>query len=166
MRLKTLITMALVCGAVSFASGNSSEEKVELKNVKVRIIEAEKFYRISEFLGGGENTGRRVILRTTPEERGGTYFILRFSKSIKKLPEDLDITLDFYEAGSTLLHSYRLPFPEERKGTNKLFLGVTCDTIEKKYPPVAWRLALEDSNGQVYTDIKSYLWEIPEDFED
>jgi len=135
---------------------------VELENVRIRFIEAEKFYRISEYFTGEENQGGRVIVRTQPEERGGTYFILRFSERIRTLPPDTFISLDYFQPGSTSLESHRIALPKNRKSTNKLFLGVTSSEEESSTLPVAWRIGVEDASGQLLSEYKSYLWEIPE----
>jgi hypothetical protein len=42
-----------------------------------RATAAESFDRISEYFGGGENSARRIVLRSRSGDRAGYYFLVR-----------------------------------------------------------------------------------------
>src|SRR5687767_6584559 len=63
--------------AVVASSAWSRAAEVELLRIWPGWRDAESFDRISEYFGGGENTGRHVVLRTQPDVRTGYYFLVR-----------------------------------------------------------------------------------------
>lgn len=153
-------TAGLTFLVVSLLQGN---EAPEITNVKIRWIEAEKFYRISEFFTGRENTGNRIILRTT-EERGGVYFMVYFQEDVNDLPSLQSISLEVLSPINEEISRFDFQLPDERKQTRLIFIGLTGN--EWKIPmniPVAWRIIASDEGGQEITDYKSFLWEFPED---
>jgi len=162
LRYRSLWVFLFLCFAGCFFSFASATEHLEIDNVKLRLIESEKFSRISEYFTGEENTGRRLFLRSEPSERGGLYFITRLSENVKKLPAQVKVCVDFFETGSAVMQHYQFELPERRKNTNRIFIGITGDERLEKGLPVAWRIYFTDSNGSLYAERKSYLWEMPE----
>lgn len=135
---------------------------IEIENVRLRIIDAKTFYRISEFFTGHENQGRRVIVRSDSEQRGGLYFIIRFSESTEDFPVGLRLAVDYYTAHSGRMKHQEFDLPYPMKGTNKIFAGITQEDTEVLTLPIAWRIQLLREDGAAYGDLKSYLWEMPE----
>ena len=140
----------------------SAAGKIEIENAKLRIIEAGTFTRVSEYFTGHENQGRRVIVRSDPENRGGLYFIIRFSESTKDFPQGLRLAVDYYsmKQGKLDHQEFELPYPMKR--TNKIFAGITAEETKDTTLPIAWRIQLLRQDGSVYSELKSYLWEMPE----
>jgi len=135
---------------------------VSIQNVKLRQIEAEKFRRITEFFTGRENTSGRVFLRSDPAERGGLYFITRIDDKLTNLPAGMKVGIDFFEAGSAQMRQYIFALPMVLKETNKLFIGLTDEGMLEKQLPAAWRVYLLNPDESLHSELKSYLWEMPE----
>jgi hypothetical protein len=156
------VLILLLVSALFVGNVLCNADNIEIENVKLRIIDAKAFSRISEYFTGRENQGRRIILRTDPEQRGGLYFIIRFSDSMKNLPRGLNLSLDYYAAGSGKLNhcGYEMPYP--LKPTNKVFAGITSSDTIKLGIPIAWRIQLLTQDGSIYSELKSYLWEMPD----
>ncbi len=142
--------------------GLESRHEVEIENVKLRLIESRKFTRISEFFTGKENMGRRIILRSNPQERGGLYFIVKMDTKMSDLPDGIQVGVDFFDAGSAIQKHYKFQLPAERKPSSRLFIGITGDGRLEQEVPVAWRVYLEAATGELVAELKSYLWEMPE----
>ena len=138
------------------------DASIGIENAKLRVIEAKTFYRISEFFTGRENTGRRVIVRSDPEQRGGLYFIVRFSESTEDFPVGLKLAVDYYTARSGKMKHQEFALPYPMKRTKNIFAGITQEDTEGLRLPIAWRVQLLREDGTVYSELKSYLWEMPE----
>ncbi len=163
--MKLFGKIGLLTVGISLLNTNAllANESPEITNVKIRWIEAEKFYRISEFFTGRENTGNRIILRTT-EERGGVYFMVYFQEEVNELAELQSISLEVLSPLNEEISRFDFQLPEERKDTRLIFVGLTGNEWEMPLNiPVAWRIIASDARGQEITDFKSFLWEFPED---
>ena len=139
-----------------------ASEAVKIENAKLHIIQATKFTRISEYFTGHENQGHRVIVRSNPDYRGGLYFIIRFSESTRDFPKGLHLSMDYYSAKQGKLNHQEFALPYPMKRTNKIFAGITAEEIDEMVLPIAWRIQLIREDGSVYSELKSYLWEMPE----
>lgn len=138
-------------------------ETVEIKNVKLRLIESQKFYRISEFFTGIENTGKREIIRSDPKFRGGLYYILNLSCSIQDLPEGTSYLIHYYaaEANKVLSEEFH-PTDLKKKNVHTVFLGITHSDEHNSSLPIAWKVQLLNKDRSVLVEKKSYLWEMPD----
>ena len=57
---------------------------------------------------------------------------------------------------------HRIAVPNERPRGKDLFLGLTgADWPDPEARPVAWKLTLENPDGEVILERKSFLWERP-----
>lgn len=146
----------------ALAVESAEHRVVSIQDVKLRQIEAEKFMRISEFFTGRENTSGRVFIRSNPAQRGGLYFIARLEEKLTKLPAGMKVGIDFFEAGSAQMRQYIFEIPKVLQETNKLFLGLTDEGMLEKQLPVAWRVYLLNADESLHSELKSYLWEMPE----
>lgn len=154
--LKYGIIMVCFLGAMSVVA-----KAIEIENVKLRMIEAEQFIRISEYFTGKENTGKRVILRSDPDHRGGLYFVVRFSESVQSLPENIKLSVEFYLTGSVHLNHFDFDLPSPLKNTRRIFVGITDPSVDSKRFPIAWKIRVY-LTGETYCERKSYLWEMPD----
>ena len=51
--------------------------EVEFVRIWPQWRDTDSFLRISEYIGGKENTGRQTVLRSQPDNRDGFYFLVR-----------------------------------------------------------------------------------------
>ena len=96
--------LALICllSVACSTTKESSETAVKIVEVHPRYIEAETFKRISEYMTGKENPGKRVIIRTNPRQCDGYYFALVIDRNVRKLPPDAYIQGEFYTSKSSM----------------------------------------------------------------
>ena len=161
MRIFSLIlTSLLLCTACS-TTVVEPELNIEIKAIMPRYIEAENFTRISEYLTGKENQGRRVIIRTQPRAREGFYFILVLNKNVRKLPADTYILGEFYTPTSLDAQTHRFELPSTLPGTDEIFLGLTgADWPQKDAQPSAWRFTIKNSREETLAQKQSFLWSL------
>ena len=126
-----------------------------------RYIETETFKRISEYMTGRENPGKRVIIRTNPRQRDGYYFVLIIDQNVRKLPPDAYIQGEFYTSKSLDLQTHRFEFPAILPSTREIFIGLTGDDWPREGAvPAAWRFTIKNSQGQILAQEQSYLWSL------
>ena len=121
--------------------------------------DAASFKRISEYFDGKENTGGEAILRTHPDQRGGYYFLVRVANpgAPRAVTARLEIITD--TTAKPVVHTFTTDL---KSGDTVFHLGLTgSDWPDSKTNPVAWKLDLTDTAGQVLVSEKSYLWEKP-----
>jgi hypothetical protein len=114
------------------------------------------FRRISEYVGGQENTGREVVLRTQTEPRDGYYFLTRVKTDTAV--SDANLVLEVVLPGNPAVHTYTFPAALSEGG--KVYqLGVTgTDWPDKGTRPAAWRLSVRRADGAVLAERSSFLW--------
>ena len=160
MRIFSLFLFSLLCAACS-TTEEAAKPDLKIKEIMPRYIETEDFKRISEYMTGKENPGRRVIVRTNPRQRDGFYFILILDRNVRKLPPDAYVVGEFYTADSVDLKSHRFNLPSILPGTRELFLGLTGeDWPQKDVLPSAWRFTIKNSREEVLARKQSYLWSL------
>lgn len=135
------------------------DSKVEIVEIILRYIEEENFKRISEYLTGRENPGKRVIIRTRKRQRDGFYFILILNKNVRDLPPDAYIEGEFYTYKSLDKETHRFNFPSELPKSREVFIGLTGeDWPQREAVPAAWQFTIKNSRGEILGQKKSYLW--------
>jgi len=135
----------------------------EIKDVLIRQKEANDFRRISEYLGGDENTGGRIILRTDAEDRGGRYFLLTIAAPEKSIPAESRFVLDYILPGMKQAEQVTFTVPASQQ-TREVLLGMTGDKEPAKDDELlAWRIRILDTSGNTLAEKHSYLWELPEE---
>jgi hypothetical protein len=122
--------------------------------------DAESFERISEYFGGGENTGRQVVLRTQAGVREGFYFLVRVKAAAAIANARYEVNVIRPDAPAAKVFTFPASIPAKE---TVFQLGLTgADWPEgKDAHPVAWKLVLRSSDGRVLAEQKSYLWEKP-----
>ena len=130
--------------------------------VSVRYLDKQAFLRISEYFDGKENTGNRLICRSPPASRAGLYVILSLKEPTRKLPHDLTARWQVISPKAPDPVEHRIAVPNERPRGKDLFVGLTgADWPDPEARPVAWKLTLENPDGEVILERKSFLWERP-----
>ena len=134
---------------------------LEIVEIIPRYIETEHFKRISEYMTGKENPGRRVIVRTNAKQRDGYYFVLILDRNIRKLPPDAYVLGEFYTPQSLDLQTHRFDFPSILPSTREIFIGLTGeDWPQKEAVPAAWRFTIKNSKEEILAQKQSYLWKL------
>ena len=120
---------------------------------------ADSFRRITEYIGGTENTGREIVLRTQAETRDGYYFLTRIKADAPVTGATL--MLELVLPGNPAVHTYQ--FPVELPSGNKVFqIGITgTDWPDAQTRPAAWRVTVRTADGNVLADSPSFLWRVP-----
>ncbi len=124
--------------------------------------DAADFDRISEYLGGGENTGGHTILRTHAEVRAGFYFLVHFERGVPTAGTKFELQVIRPDAPEAKTFSFSAS-PAAPNARPVFELGLTGADWPggAKARPAAWRLALLDADGRVLAEQKSFLWENP-----
>ena len=145
---------------VSFVVSFARATEVEFVRVWPEWREAESFERISEYFGGGENTGGHLILRTHADARAGYYFVVRLARAASL--EGAKFEVSVIRPDTTEPKTFALPVAAPRKD-DVVELGLTGADWPggKNAHPVAWKLTLRAADGRVLAEQKSFLWENP-----
>ena len=158
--LSLLFLLSLLCAACG-TTKEAVKPDVQIKEIMPRYIETENFKRISEYMTGKENPGRRVIVRTQPGQRDGFYFVLILNRNVRKLPPDAYITGEFYTSKSPDIQSYRFELPSILPNTREVFIGLTGDDwLQKDVLPSAWRFTIRNSREEIIAQKQSFLWSL------
>lgn len=164
MTLIRAIFSVFICLLIAACASVEKEavRSVEIEEIKPRYIEEESFKRIGEYLTGVENKGDRVIVRSSPEQRAGYYFVLVLDTSVRQLPSGTVVEGEFYLPGSAELQRHDFALPARRPKTKEIFLGLTGETwpFDETAVPAAWRFTVKDANGLVLAEEASYLWSL------
>lgn len=150
--------LLLLCPSESIA-----DEGLKVEKVRVQSMEAKAFFRIAEYFTGREHFGKRVILRSDPEQRAGIYFVVYLNRKLEKLPSGTLFELEFLQPGTSRLRRQDFVLPEIRKSTDVVFLGLTDSEQAERGLPVAWRIRVGKADGEKFAEYKSYLWELPQE---
>jgi hypothetical protein len=148
-----------VAALLLFALPSLANAAVSIVHVWPSQRTADSFRRISEYMGGPENSGRETLLRTKPEAHEGCYFLTRL-KADAPLP-GATLVLEVVLPGSPAIHSF--PFPVDIPAGGKVFqVGVTgADWPNAQTRPAAWRVTVRTADGTVLADSPSFLWRVP-----
>lgn len=121
----------------------------------------ESFMRVSEYFTGRENTGGQTYLRSKPEQRAGYYFLVRVKNSGERHEAarlELQVITPHSPAPAT--YSYTVEVP---RGRHVYQIGLTgSDWPNVEEAPVAWHIAVFDSQGNPLVTDQSYLWSKPD----
>lgn len=122
--------------------------------------DAQSFDRISEYFGGRENSGGRLVLRSHADVRAGYYFVVRLAKGAEI--SDAVFELSLVRADSPEPRTWSFPVAAlGRDQTVELGLTGTDWPGGARSRPVAWKIALRTAGGRVLAEQKSFLWEKP-----
>lgn len=155
-----MITRALRLSLVWLTLGAASAFAADVTIVPVATgwREAASFKRISEYFSGKENTSGQLILRTHPDQRSGYYFQLRINTATAVSAQAV---LQVITPDTATPRIFKFP-ATLNAGKTMLNLGLTgADWPDLKINPVAWKLDLLTTDGQLIATEHSYLWENP-----
>ncbi len=142
--------------------GLVSADAPKIRAVELRAVDEDYFQRLPEFVTGREFSGRRIIRRTSPESRGGLYFVATGNWRGMGKEADYFAEVSWIDDADIEMRTerFRIPGSERRRG-RALFLGLTG----KEAPPLrarpdipVWRLRLLDHEGAVLAEETSWLW--------
>lgn len=139
----------------------ASSAELSIVHVYTGWRDAASFKRISEYFNGQENTSGTTILRTQPAQRAGFYFLVRIANPAGPRSAQARLEIIGDTSAKPVIHTFTVPI---ESGETVLQLGLTgTDWSDAQANPVAWKLAIIDSEGHVLATEKSYLWEKPTD---
>lgn len=162
MPIYCLALLSLFC--ISCSSTKQPEpaiDAVTIVDIRPRYIPGEHFKRVSEYMTGREQLGKRILIRSDPEERSGYYFVLILDRHWRELPPGSYIVGEFYTPHSLELQTQRFEFPSQLPKNKELFIGLTGrDWPDPDAVPAAWQFTVKQANGKVLASRKSYLWKL------
>lgn len=121
--------------------------------------DAEDFTRLREYFGAAPDSGPRRVLRTSPGERAGFYFLVR-TRGAAVPDAVLELMVLRPDGPEPVLHRFPAAL---RAGEEVVELGLTGEAWPggKRAQPVAWRLRVLDAGGRELAAQRSYLWVDP-----
>ena len=122
--------------------------------------DAEAFDRISEYFGGRENVGRQLILRTQKEVRPGYYFLVRVKSATAIANARFEVSVIRPDNPEPKIFRFEAAVAA-KESVYQLGLTGSDWPAGAAANPVAWKLALVGSDGNVLAEQKSFLWEKP-----
>jgi hypothetical protein len=153
--MRFLLVLALCCTTLA-----ARADEVKFVRVWTDWKNAESFDRISEYLGGAENTSGEHVARTHPELRDGYYFLVRIAAPTALVGAKFQLQIIRPDAPEAKTFEFPASAPA---GTTAFEVGLTGADWPggKKAHPVAWKLALLAADGHELAVEKSFLWEKP-----
>lgn len=148
----------IVLAALGLTSLRAAD--VEFVRVWPGWRDADSFESISEYFTGREDTGRQTVLRTHPDARAGFYYLVRVMNH-SAAQSGTKFSLQLIAPDSPNTKTFTFPV-DLRAGKSVFQLGLTGPAWPNKDAhPVAWKLELLATDGQVLATAKSFLWEKP-----
>ncbi len=121
---------------------------------------ADSFQSFYEYDTGRELVGKRIVMRSQPDERSGLYFLVRV-KNPGAMVHGATFVVRVITPDATETKVFS--FPSEVKGGSWLYeIGLTGkDWAAEHIQPVAWDVELQSADGTVLARKTSFLWEKP-----
>ncbi len=147
----------LICLLFGLVGGSLNAADLEFVRIWPAWREADSFVRISEYFGGGEDTGRQTVLRTQAAQRSGFYFLVRTDNDHAPLAgASFELRVILPDSPHPRIFTFPAAIPA---GGHVFNLGLTgTDWPDAKTQPVAWQLRLLDADGREQLVGKSFLW--------
>lgn len=100
----------------------------------------------------------RYLLTEEEGRRDGLYFIIRFDRALRKLPQWSSIKIKIISGNQPTEQTFLFLRSENcPKFTREVYCGITSKAISPK-EVFAWSISLMDPEGKVICDKKSYVW--------
>lgn len=136
--------------------------KIHIFTVDVQYLTAENFKHIAETITGDEDMGEAGVVRTDPENRDGMYFVLQLSRYVKHIPQGGQVTVQYTSSSNPQVTSKTLPLSNLNKNGSYLYVGITGpDWPNPDASITAWKVTLQDSDGNPIAEKKSFTWNQP-----
>lgn len=121
--------------------------------------EAEDFTRLREYFGAAPDSDPRRVLRTSPDQRAGFYFLVR-TRGPAVPAAVLELAVLRPDGPEPVTHRFPAAL---RAGGEVLELGLTGDAWPggKRAQPVAWRLRVLGAGDRLLAEERSFLWVEP-----
>ena len=149
--------LTLLCLILASLPAVLSAAEVTFVRIWPAWREAASFERISEYFGGGENTGRQTVMRTQASQRSGFYFLVRTDNPAAAIADArFELTVIKPDSPKPRTYTFAAAVPA---GSHVFNLGLTgSDWPGKETQPVAWQLRLLAADGHEIGRGKSFLW--------
>lgn len=126
-----------------------------IEYMEQRYFTEESFTRISEYFNGIEDPGHRIILRSEKGRKTGHYVSFEVTKSYPVAHFKLEV----FAHGAKEPTDYQFVPDAAIHPAKPIFLGLTgTDWLDKKEPPVAYKLSLVGKDGATLVSQRSFLW--------
>ncbi len=151
------LPVILTCLILGTLGATLSAAEVTFVRIWPAWRDAESFVRISEYFGGGENSGRQTVLRTQTEQRSGFYYLVRTSNPGAAFTgARFELKVIKPDSPATRVYTFTTTVPANGHVFN---LGLTgADWPGKDTQPVAWQLRLLAADGHELGVSQSFLW--------
>ena len=141
--------------------GAQAAPAIEISRVTTHVFGHDDFVRLGEYFTGGEDAGRRTIVRTDNLQRSGYYLVVDLDEPLSGLASGSAAVLDYVTSASG--EQQRLEFPLDAGKGRTLLIGLTgpeWDSLEN--PLLAWRVSLIGPGGEELASRHSFLWQMPQ----
>ncbi len=162
MKFRHLLFLAATTTALALPSAALAKEGAPADGLTIiRVFsgwrDAASFKHISEYFTGRENTHGEEMLRSQPGQRSGYYYLLRLANPGPAVPVKINLQIVMPASIKPLDHAFAANL---RGGETVLNLGLTgADWPGVQTNPVAWKIDVVGTGGQVLATAKSYLWD-------
>ncbi|MDR1527991.1 MAG: hypothetical protein LBS22_00145 [Puniceicoccales bacterium] len=136
------------------------KHNVIIRHVSIYQLGDGSFKTIGEYFGNQEEHSYfRCIARDNENIRAGTYFVVRFNKSITLLPREIFVRIYVITSLRDGVLSFKCRIPDHRYAfVSEMYCGITSMPIDVKNLK-AWKVELIDKNDQVLCSRQSYMWQ-------
>ncbi|WOO42709.1 hypothetical protein [Rubellicoccus peritrichatus] len=161
------IALFLPLAGATFTAANTTEaEPFSIDYVAWYYKPAQSFQRIAEYFGTPELTGRKIILRSDPKNRGGLYFVVHIDEDANELPKGSSFEVSAVFPDSPKAKLFKFPLPEPTPDHRVVWIGLTGDDEPADdEPPVSWLITIKGPQGEIIASKKSFLWSDREAYE-
>lgn len=163
----TGVALLLPLAGVTFTAAHAADEDpFSIDYVAWYYKPEQAFKRIAEYFGSPELKGRKIILRTDPENRAGLYFVVHLDEDADELPSGSSFEVSAVFPDSPKAKRFNFPLPEPTPGYRVVWIGLTGeDEPADDEAPVSWRVMIKGPQDEVITSKESFLWSKKEAFE-
>jgi hypothetical protein len=150
---------AIAC-LLLFACALSSASALAIRTAHTRHYDAGEIRPIRDYFQAAfSGQGFRAVVASRPDDPAGQYFIIRLKDWKSARLASARMTLYASDRRDPITRTWDLA------GTrldNWLYLGLTgADWPGEDVHPLAWRIELLDTGGNLLAEWKSFLWELP-----
>jgi hypothetical protein len=132
---------------------------VEIVRLWTAYRDTQSFARLGQLPKVDDEPGDAIVLRSQPEARDGYYFTIRLRADA--LP-DGKIVLQVIAPDAAAARTFTFPYSAGGQHSVQLLVGLTgSDWTFGETMPLAWKLEIVDTAGQVVGGQESFLWRKP-----
>lgn len=153
---------SLACSAV--AADSSATTQVEIVRLWTSFRDAASFTRLGQLPKIDDEPGDAIVLRSQAESRDGFYFTIRLRATGEKSATlaDGQIVLHVVAPDAAQPKTFTFPFTAGGERSVQLLIGLTgADWTFGETMPLAWKLEIADTSGNIVGGQESFLWRKP-----